>query len=63
VVLGADGAALSAAASLREAGLFVPAIRPPTVPEGTSRLRVTLSSEHAPAEIEALATALLRVLP
>jgi 8-amino-7-oxononanoate synthase len=62
VVLGADTAALAAATGLREAGLFIPAIRPPTVPEGTARLRVTLSSEHTEAELDRLARALLQVL-
>jgi 8-amino-7-oxononanoate synthase len=61
-VVGSDAAALAASAQLRERGLFVPAIRPPTVPEGTARLRVTLSSEHTPAEIDRLCTA-LRELP
>jgi 8-amino-7-oxononanoate synthase len=58
LVLGSDRAALDAAATLRARGLFVPAIRPPTVPEGTARLRITLSSEHAQDEVERLATAL-----
>jgi 7-keto-8-aminopelargonate synthetase-like enzyme len=61
-VLGAERAALEAAAALRARGLFVPAIRPPTVPEGTSRLRITWSSEHAPDELDRLAAA-LRELP
>jgi 8-amino-7-oxononanoate synthase len=62
VVLGADAAALAGSAQLRARGLFVPAIRPPTVPEGTARLRVTLSSEHTPAEIDRLCAALLELL-
>jgi 8-amino-7-oxononanoate synthase len=62
VVLGADAAALAASAQLRARGLFVPAIRPPTVPEGTARLRVTLSSEHTSAEIDRLCGALLELL-
>jgi 8-amino-7-oxononanoate synthase len=62
VVLGGDEQALAASARLRELGLFVPAIRPPTVPEGTARLRVTLSSEHTSAEVDALAAALGEVL-
>jgi 8-amino-7-oxononanoate synthase len=62
VVLGADARALAAAAALREAGLFVPAIRPPTVPEGTARLRITFSSEHTPAEVETVGRALRRIL-
>ena len=46
VVLGSEQAAIDASASLLEEGLWVPAIRPPTVPVGTSRLRVTLSAAH-----------------
>jgi 8-amino-7-oxononanoate synthase len=62
VIIGPDAAALAASAQLRARGLFVPAIRPPTVPEGTARLRVTLSSEHTPAEIDRLCDALLELL-
>ncbi|MDB5295672.1 MAG: 8-amino-7-oxononanoate synthase [Phycisphaerales bacterium] len=61
VVLGTEAAALTAADRLRERGLLVSAIRPPTVPRGTSRLRVTLSSEHSDAEVEALMAGLLAV--
>jgi 8-amino-7-oxononanoate synthase len=46
VVLGGEAAAMAAAAELLERGLLVPAIRPPTVPVGTSRLRVALSAAH-----------------
>jgi 8-amino-7-oxononanoate synthase len=63
VVLGSDAAAVAAASTLRSQGLFVPAIRPPTVPERTARLRITLSSEHTRTELERLAEALSRVLP
>jgi 8-amino-7-oxononanoate synthase len=62
VVLGSDEHALAAAARLREQRIFVPAIRPPTVPEGTARLRVTLSSEHTTAEIDRLGAALIEIL-
>jgi 8-amino-7-oxononanoate synthase len=62
IVLGSDARALAASARLREEGLFVPAIRPPTVPEGTARLRITFSSEHTPAEIDTLGQALRRIL-
>jgi 8-amino-7-oxononanoate synthase len=62
LILGADARALSVAGLLRARGIFVPAIRPPTVPEGTARLRVTLSSEHSAAEIDAVATALSEAL-
>jgi 7-keto-8-aminopelargonate synthetase-like enzyme len=58
IILGEESAALSAAGRLRDAGLFVPAIRPPTVARGTSRLRVTLSCEHTDAEVESLLAAL-----
>jgi 8-amino-7-oxononanoate synthase len=54
VVLGSEEAALAAASRLRDAGLWVVAIRPPTVPRGGSRLRITLSSRHADEDIEKL---------
>jgi 8-amino-7-oxononanoate synthase len=62
VILGTDERALEAAAHLRRRGLFVPAIRPPTVPSGTARLRLTFSSEHTEAEVDLLARALLEIL-
>ncbi len=58
LIMGSDGDALAAAQTLRNAGFFVPAIRPPTVPEGTSRLRITLSAAHSFEQIEHLTTAL-----
>lgn len=58
VVLGTEEAALRASAALMDQGLLVPAIRPPTVAEGTCRLRVALSAAHEPADVERLATAL-----
>ena len=58
VIVGPDHRAIAAARLLQNRGLFAPAIRPPTVPEGTARLRVTVSAEHQPAEIEALVSAL-----
>lgn len=58
VVLGDEGRALAAADRLLELGLLVPAIRPPTVAPGTSRLRVTLSAAHSDDEVARLATAL-----
>ena len=62
VVLGADEKALNAASSLRAAGFYVRAIRPPTVPEGTARLRICLSAAHSEPQIDALVAALKRVL-
>ncbi|MFO1426915.1 MAG: aminotransferase class I/II-fold pyridoxal phosphate-dependent enzyme [Steroidobacteraceae bacterium] len=58
VVLGSAAAALAASAALREAGFWVTAIRPPTVPEGSARLRITLSAAHERADVEALVRAL-----
>jgi 7-keto-8-aminopelargonate synthetase-like enzyme len=58
IVLGEETSALNAAAKLQEQGILVLAIRPPTVPRGTSRLRVTLSSEHSDAEVGELLEAL-----
>lgn len=61
VVVGDEEAALKAADALLERGLLVPAIRPPTVPPGTSRLRVALSAAHTRADVDALARALAEV--
>ena len=58
VVLGDEAAALAAAERLLELGLLVPAIRPPTVPPGTSRLRVALSAAHTDDQVERLVKAL-----
>jgi 7-keto-8-aminopelargonate synthetase-like enzyme len=58
VILGDEAAALAAADRLLEAGLLVPAVRPPTVPRGGSRLRVTLSAAHSDEEVGRLVDAL-----
>jgi 8-amino-7-oxononanoate synthase len=55
VLLGSPAAALAAQRALAAAGFWVVAIRPPTVPAGSARLRVTLSAAHSEAQIEALA--------
>ena len=62
VLLGTEARALAVAAGLNARGLFIPAIRPPTVPPGSSRLRMTLSSAHEPADLERLLGALDEVL-
>jgi len=54
LVIGANDEALHVMQSLADGGLWVPAIRPPTVPEGTARLRIALSAAHADADIDAL---------
>jgi 8-amino-7-oxononanoate synthase len=53
-----DAHALAFAQALEAQGYWVSAIRPPTVPEGKSRLRITLTALHTPAEIDALLDAL-----
>jgi 8-amino-7-oxononanoate synthase len=58
VVVGSERKALDAADALLDAGLLVPAIRPPTIPDGTSRLRVSLSAAHTDLDVERLARAL-----
>ncbi|KQQ88483.1 8-amino-7-oxononanoate synthase [Massilia sp. Leaf139] len=58
ILIGANEEALRVAAALHARGLWVPAIRPPTVPQGTARLRVTLSAAHTHDEVAQLANAL-----
>jgi 8-amino-7-oxononanoate synthase len=57
VVLGSAERALRASEQLQLAGFLVAAIRPPTVPPGTSRLRFTFSAAHSEQDVRALATA------
>jgi 8-amino-7-oxononanoate synthase len=63
VVLGDEATALAAADVLLRQGLLVPAIRPPTVPVGTSRLRVALSAAHTDDQIDRLVAALRTLRP
>jgi 8-amino-7-oxononanoate synthase len=58
LILGSNESALQTAAALQETGFFVPAIRPPTVPEGTARLRITISAAHTFEQIDELISAL-----
>jgi len=58
VVLGEEARAVAASAALAASGLWVPAIRPPTVPVGTSRLRVTLSAAHTADQVGRLVAGL-----
>jgi 8-amino-7-oxononanoate synthase len=62
VVLGDDRRAVDVSRSLLTRGFFAQAIRPPTVPEGTARLRLTLSAAHTRDEVSALADTLLDLL-
>ncbi|MEE8482793.1 MAG: 8-amino-7-oxononanoate synthase [Acidiferrobacterales bacterium] len=61
LVLGSEEAALKAAESLQAQGILVPAIRPPTVPAGTARLRITFSALHEAHHIDRLLDALAKI--
>lgn len=61
ILLGDNEQVVQASRQLHEAGFWVPAIRPPTVPPGTARLRITLSAAHADADVAALADTLNQV--
>jgi 8-amino-7-oxononanoate synthase len=58
LVVGPESAALALAATLAARGIFVPAIRPPTVPVGSARLRFTLSASHTAEDVGRLIAAL-----
>jgi 8-amino-7-oxononanoate synthase len=62
VLLGSEARAVAASRALRERGYFVRAIRPPTVPRGTSRLRVALTAGHTEAQVDGFLGALEEVL-
>lgn len=58
LLIGDNQRALELSAALRERGIWVAAIRPPTVPQGTARLRITLSATHADVDVDRLIGAL-----
>ena len=60
LLLGSNTRALAVSAALEDEGFLVGAIRPPTVPDGQARLRITLSALHTEADVDALAAALVR---
>lgn len=62
IILGADRRAVEMAQALNKVGFDIRAIRPPTVPEGSSRLRITLSASRTEDEVDALGQALTRLL-
>ena len=62
LVLGSAERALAWSAALEDAGFLVPAIRPPTVPAGTARLRIALSAAHRARDVDGLVAALGRAM-
>ena len=58
LVLGSEERALAASSRVFEAGFYVPAIRYPTVPRNTARLRITMSAAHRPKQVQGLAATL-----
>jgi 8-amino-7-oxononanoate synthase len=54
LLVGANEAALEVGAALEASGIWVPVIRPPTVPKGTARLRISLSAAHTEADVSVL---------
>jgi 8-amino-7-oxononanoate synthase len=63
LIIGGNSEAVAASTALRERGILVPAIRPPTVPEGTARLRISLSAAHGEQDVLRLVAALREVCP
>jgi 8-amino-7-oxononanoate synthase len=61
LVLGSNAAALFASKQLDDSGYWIPAIRPPTVPEGSARLRITFSANHSTAVVRELISELQRI--
>jgi len=62
VLIGDSARALQLSAGLRKRGILITAIRPPTVPQGTARLRVTLSAAHSEDDVDRLLEALQQTL-
>jgi 8-amino-7-oxononanoate synthase len=61
LIIGGNAEALAVMNAIRQRGLWAPAIRPPTVPEGTARLRISLSAAHTEADIDRLVAVLHEV--
>jgi 8-amino-7-oxononanoate synthase len=61
LVVGDNRAALDLMGALLDRAIWAPAIRPPTVPDGTARLRISLSALHAPADVARLVAALREI--
>jgi len=61
VLIGASDKALNISQKLNNAGILISAIRPPTVPEGSARLRITLSANHSEEEVDKLLQELQKI--
>jgi 8-amino-7-oxononanoate synthase len=61
LIVGTSTDALTLSHELEARGILVPAIRPPTVPQGTARLRISLSADHTPEDVDQLVNALCAV--
>lgn len=61
LLIGGSRQAMEVSEALRERGILVPAIRPPTVPRGAARLRISLSAAHTPEEVDLLITGLREI--
>jgi len=62
ILIGESGAALGKAELLNKQGIFVTAVRPPTVPEGTARLRLSITRHHGTTDLSLAAKALLEIM-
>jgi 8-amino-7-oxononanoate synthase len=63
LVIGGNAESVAVANRLAERGLLIPAIRPPTVPQGTARLRISLSAVHTESDVGRLVEALNDIAP
>jgi 8-amino-7-oxononanoate synthase len=63
LIVGDNHAAVTLMDALAERGIWAPAIRPPTVPEGTARLRISLSAAHSVEDVDRLVAALHEIAP
>ncbi|OPZ63985.1 MAG: 8-amino-7-oxononanoate synthase [bacterium ADurb.Bin478] len=63
VVIGDSGSALDAARALQNAGVWAPAVREPTVPAGTARLRINFTASHTDEDYQQLLNAVLKLPP
>ena len=61
VIVGSNTDAMQLSQQLKTKGIYVPAIRPPSVPEGNSRLRISLSSEHTEQQLQTLVETLVEL--